>query len=178
MFSESPSRPGAPGPHRRRLRPAVPALLAALVLVAGCASLVKEPSVRLARVSLSSVGITGATARVDLEVDNPNGFDLNARAVEYTLDFYPERLEADGPVPEEGWRTLATGRSAEEVSLTGGETTPVQVLVPFSYSELGSAASRLLRDGSLRYRFTGAFTVASPLGDLRIPFDRIGVLDP
>lgn len=159
--------------HRRLLL-----LAPVVVLAAGCASLVKEPQVRLARISLSSVGITGATARVDLEVENPNGFDLNARSVEYALDFHPEGGPADQPVPDDAWRTLATGRSAEEVSLAGGETTPVQVLVPFSYAELGSAASRLLRDGSLRYRFSGAFTVASPLGDLRIPFDRTGILDP
>jgi len=148
------------------------------LLMVGCASLVEEPRVGLASVSLNSIGITGATAQVDLEVENPNRFDLNARSVEYALEFYPGSAAPDQEVPEEEWRTLATGRSAEELSLTGGETTPVQLLVPFSYSELGSAASRLLRDGSLRYRFSGAFTVASPLGDIRVPFDRTGLLDP
>lgn len=168
-------------PTAGRISPGTAALLllgAVLLLTTGCASLVKEPRVALASISLSSIGITGATARVDLEVENPNGFDLNARSVEYALDFYPGSLTDDEEVPDNAWRTLATGRSAEEISLTGGDTTPVQVLVPFSYSELGSAASRLLRDGSLRYRFSGAFTVASPLGDLRIPFDRTGILDP
>lgn len=154
---------------------------AGLALVAGvtaCASLVKEPQVSLAEVGLSSIGLTGATARVELAVMNPNGFSLNARSVDYALAFYPEALPEGERVPEGSWRTLATGRTAEELRLEAGETTPVTVLVPFSYSELGAAASRLLQDGTLRYRFSGSFTVGSPLGDIRIPFDRDGVLNP
>jgi LEA14-like dessication related protein len=154
---------------------------AGLALAAGltaCASLVKEPQVALADIGLSSIGLTGATARVDLTVMNPNSFALNARGVEYELAFYPDALPEGERVPGGSWRTLATGRSAEELKLEAGETTPVTLLVPFSYSELGAAASRLLQDGALRYRFSGAFTVGSPLGDIRIPFDRDGVLDP
>lgn len=132
----------------------------------------------LAEVGLASVGITGATARVELEVFNPNRFSLNARSVEYTLHFHPGGLPEGGEVPAGEWRTLATGRSAEALALGGGETTPVTVLVPFEYAELGAAAASLLRDGTLRYRFSGAFTVGSPVGDLRVPFDRTGILDP
>ena len=154
------------------------ALALSLVLAAaGCASLVKQPRVSLAQVSLASIGITGATAKVDLLVDNPNRFSLNARAVEYTLAFFPGGT-GEEPVGDGDWRTLATGRSAEEVALAGRATTPVTVLVPFTYSEIGAAAGSLLRDGGLRYRFSGAFTVGSPVGDLRIPFDRNGILDP
>lgn len=150
---------------------------AALVGLTGCASLVKQPQVALASIGLSSIGITGATARVELDVHNPNGFDLNARAVEYTLSFV-EGIPADTPVGDDEWRAVASGRSADPVSLESGQTTPVTLLVPFSYSELGSAAASLLRDGRLRYRFAGAFTVGSPIGDIRIPFDQDGILDP
>lgn len=154
------------------------ALLALPLLLSACASLVKEPRVALARVELASIGLTGATARVELEVHNPNSYALNARAVEYTLAFHPSDPEEQPTVADADWRTLATGRSADEVNLRGNETTPVTVLVPFSYGEIGAAAGSLLRDGRLRYRFSGAFTVGSPIGDLRIPFDRDGILDP
>lgn len=175
--------PSRPAVHLRRRSPAGHLARAALVAIlaaglSGCASLVKEPSVSLAQVSLASIGISGATARVELEVYNPNSFGLNARSVEYGLSFDPEGRPDSVDVPDDAWRTLATGRSAEEVRLSGGETTPVTILVPFSYSEIGTAFSRLLRDGALRYRFSGAFTVGSPIGDLRIPFDRNGLLDP
>lgn len=162
----------------RLLRPAIVAALLPLLGAAACASLVKEPQVALARVELASIGITGATARVELEVHNPNRFSLDARAVEYALAFHPSDPATTPSVPEGEWRTLATGRSADPVRLAGGETTPVTVLVPFTYAEIGAAAASLLRDGRLRYRFSGSFTVGSPVGDLRIPFDRNGILDP
>ncbi|UCC24814.1 MAG: LEA type 2 family protein [Gemmatimonadales bacterium] len=154
------------------------AVCSGVTLLAGCASLVREPQVSLTRVGLASIGISGATARVELDVHNPNGFGLDARSVEYTLAFHPSDPEELPSVPESEWRTLATGRSADAVSLTAKTTTPVTVLVPFSYAELGAAASSLLQRGRLRYRFSGAFTVGSPIGDLRIPFDRDGILDP
>ncbi len=150
-------------------------VLALILSVGACASLIKEPQVSLAEIGLSSIGISGATARVVLDVHNPNGFDLNAKNVEYTL-FFTESMDTSAESTD--WRAVAGGQSADPVSLEGGETTPVTVLVPFDYSELGSAASSLLRDGRLRYRFSGSFTVGSPIGDLRIPFDRNGVLDP
>lgn len=149
-----------------------------LVSLSGCASLVKEPRVSLASIELASIGITSATARVELDVFNPNGFGLNARAVEYTLAFHPSTPDELPAVPTDEWRTLAAGRSAEAISLEANATTPVTVMVPFSYAEIGAAAARLLQYGRLRYRFSGAFTVGSPIGDLRIPFDRDGVLDP
>jgi hypothetical protein len=152
--------------------------LPALLVLTSCASLVQEPRVALAEIGLASVGITGATARVELDVFNPNRFSLNARSVEYTLHFHPGDPSETAEIRDGDWRTLATGRSAEAISLAGGENTPVTVLIPFEYAELGAAASSLLRDGSLRYRFSGAFTVGSPVGDLRIPFDRTGILNP
>lgn len=154
------------------------ALLVLAVASSACASLIQEPRVALAEIGLASVGISGATARVVLDVHNPNGFDLNARAVEYALAFHPSDPGELPSVPDDEWRTLATGRSADAVALTAGQTVAVTLLVPFDYAELGSAAAALLRDRQLRYRFSGSFTVGSPVGDLRIPFDRNGILDP
>lgn len=133
----------------------------------------------LARVGLASIGFSGATARVELLVENPNPFALDARAVEYALAFDPaygsDTSDGGGGVE---WLTLATGRSADPITLESGESTPVTLLVPFTYQELGTALASLLRERGLRYRFSGSFTVGSPVGDLRIPFDRTGLLDP
>ncbi|MDT8342250.1 MAG: LEA type 2 family protein [Longimicrobiales bacterium] len=153
-------------------------LLALLPALTACASLVKEPQVSLVQVELASIGLTGATARVQLDIHNPNRFALDARAVEYTLAFHPDDPSRTPEVPDDAWRPLATGRTAEAVSLAGQATTPVTVLVPFTYREVGDAVASLLRDGRLRYRFFGSFTVDSAVGDFRIPFDRNGILDP
>lgn len=151
--------------------------LSLLLALAGaaCASLVKEPRVALAEVAVQSLTLSGATIRVELEVENPNGFGLDARALEYTLLFQPGTSGGTGP--EEGWRTLASGRTTEAVRLPANETVRVPVAVPFRFRDIEDAAASLLRDGALRYRFEGAFTVGSPVGDIRVPFDRTGLLD-
>ena len=152
------------------------ALTLTLVLgCAGCASLIKQPRVALAEVAVESLTLSGATIQVQLEVENPNGFSLDARALEYTFYFQP----AGGGGEEDGdaWRTLTSGRTVEAVNLPANGTVNVPVAIPFRFRALEEAATSLLRDGTLRYRFEGAFTVGSPVGDLRVPFDRTGLLD-
>ncbi len=142
---------------------------------AACASLIKEPRVALAEVAVESLTLSGATIRVELEVENPNGFGLDAQALEYTFFFQAAGSGAGGEA--DGWRTLTSGRTVEAVNLPANGTVNVPVSIPFRFRELQAAATNLLSDGALRYRFEGAFTVGSPVGDLRVPFDRTGLLD-
>lgn len=177
-------------PSLRFIRPhhvVAGALGVVVPLLAACASLVKEPRVALAQVGVESLTLSGATVQVQLDVENPNGFGLDAKALEYRLFFQPGtsgRAGASGGDPDggsadvgEAWRTLASGRTAEPVSLPSNQTVRVPVSIPFRFRDLEDAAASLLRDGTLRYRFEGAFTVGSPVGDIRVPFDRTGLLD-
>lgn len=156
-------------------------LVAALVLscsgALACASLVKRPSVRVAEVGLADISLNGATAEVTLHVTNPNGFSMNARSLDYRLAFLPPEIR-DSAAADEDWRTLATGTTPDTVRLPAGDSTSVTVQIPFGYRELGQAVGSFLREGRLRYRFTGAFVVGSPVGDFRVPFDRRGFLEP
>jgi LEA14-like dessication related protein len=148
---------------------------------------VKEPRVALAEVAVQALTLSGATIRVELDVENPNGFGLDAKALEYTLFFQtgPASDTPGGGVDAgvdaagggDSWRTLASGRTVEAVSLPSNQTVRVPVAIPFRFRDLEDAAASLLRDGTLRYRFEGAFTVGSPVGDIRVPFDRTGLLD-
>lgn len=172
------------GVRRSRLLAAVGSTA---LLAAACASLVKEPRVALAEVAVQSLTLSGATIRVELDVENPNGFGLDAKALEYTLFFRPgtgsstpeggSGGDGDPSEAEATWRTLASGRTVEAVSLPSNQTVRVPVAIPFRFRDLEDAAASLLRDGTLRYRFEGAFTVGSPVGDIRVPFDRTGLLD-
>lgn len=155
--------------------------IAFVAALAACASLVKEPGLSVRAVGLHSIGLTGATVQLDLEVSNPNRFSLDARAMDYTLSFVgADEVGPDGAgaVPESAWQVVATGRTEQGVVLEGGDTVPVSVEVPLRYADVGRAVSSLLQDGRLHYRFDGAFVVGSPVGELRIPFDRTGLLDP
>lgn len=167
-------RPSSLPARLRRLALLTPALAAA-----ACASLVKEPRVALSAVELHSIGLGGASLRVELQVENPNRFSLDARAMEYTLSFVEgEGVARPGEVAESEWRPVATGRTADGALLAAGERTLVAVDVPFRYGDVGRAVASLLQSGRLHYRFHGSFTVGSPVGELRIPFDQTGLLDP
>jgi LEA14-like dessication related protein len=179
--------PSSPRPSGVRRSILVAAIGFTALLAASCASLVKEPRVALAEVAVQALTLSGATIRVELDVENPNGFGLDAKALEYTLFFQPGTGSGpaeggdgvDGDPSGEGgtWRTLASGRTVEAVSLPSNQTVRVPVAIPFRFRDLEDAAASLLRDGTLRYRFEGAFTVGSPVGDIRVPFDRTGLLD-
>lgn len=166
--------------HTRRVLAPGLALFVTAFGVSSCASLVRQPDVRLIEVGLAGIGLTGATARVTLLVTNPNRFALDGKALDYRFAFLPPELQAgeqDEP-GDEDWRTLATGLTTEPVHVPARDSAAVTVDIPFGYEELGQALGGLLRDGRLRYRFHGALTVGSPVGDLRLPFDRTGLLDP
>jgi LEA14-like dessication related protein len=136
-----------------------------------CTWFVKSPSVSIVDVRVVSVGLTGATAQVALDVANPNGFNLTAEGVRYRLSFADEQAE-------EGWRTLAEGETEEKLVITANDTTQVRLAVPFTYATLGRALQGLLASGSLSYRLDGDVVFDAPVRNVRVPFDRRGSLAP
>jgi LEA14-like dessication related protein len=158
----------------RRPRLQAAAAVGVMVVVAGtsgCALIFKNPSVTIADVTVSAVGLTGATAQVALEVANPNGYALTAEAVSYRLSF------ADA-LADEGWRTLAEGETDQRVVIAAHDTTQVRLSVPFTYASLGRALQNLLSSGTLPYRLDGDVKIDAPGRDVRVSFDRRGSLEP
>ena len=151
----------------RRVHRLVPIVLPVL---AGCAAFGQRPEVRIAQVTIVSVGLTGATAGVGLEVVNPNRFDLRAREVRYALDFH-------GGVDQD-WHTVATGASADELRVGARDTLRVELSVTFRYEDVGAALARLLEQGRLEYRVYGDVRFAAPVGSWRVSFDRRGTVEP
>jgi LEA14-like dessication related protein len=145
------------------------ALLA--VTAPACAVFFRNPLVTIADVRVVSVGLTGATAQVALDVANPNGFDLTAEEVRYRLSYADEAAE-------DGWRTLAQGQSDERLVITANRTTQVRLNLPFTYAGVGRALENLLSVGSLPYRLDGDVKFETPVRDVRVSFDRRGSLAP
>lgn len=154
--------------------------LAACAIGWACASMIREPEVLSVEVGLTQVGFTGATARVTLGVHNPNGFGLDARRVEYRLAFLPYGApeSATDTIPEDRWQTLTSGSTTEDVHMPARDSTYISLDVPFEYRAAGQALTGLLQEGRLRYRFSGALTAATPVGDRRIPFSGTGTITP
>lgn len=151
--------------------PGIAAVATLVGMAAGCALFYENPTVRIAGVRVTGVGLTGATAEIGLEVDNPNGFSLTTTGVSYRLAFQDGEVEPDR---ESGWRTIAEGESEEVVTVPGEETSRVTLSVPFRYEDVGRAVESFLQRGELRYRLTGALRVDGPVGGVRVPFDETG----
>lgn len=154
-----------------RLSSAVAALTALVGAASGCALFFEEPTIRIAAVRVTGVGLTGATAEIGLEVDNPNDFSLDMMGVSYRLAFDDGEGGEDGG---EAWTTVVEGESDETLTVPGEETSRVTLALPFGYEEVGRAVRSFLETGQLRYRLTGALRVDAPVGEVRVPFDETG----
>lgn len=144
-------------------------LLLVISALAACSAAFQEPTVRVLDVRVASLGLTSGSARVELEVVNPNRYGLRVQ----TLDYILEIVDRNG---EDGWARLATGSAPDAIDVPGRETTTVSLEVPFQYSAVQNALSTFLRDGELGYRLRGDAIVRGPLGNVRMPFDQLGSL--
>lgn len=144
--------------------------LAGLTTLAACGLAFQRPTIQVADVRLASVGFTGGTLAVTVEVENPNHYDLTSKTFSYAVAFRGD----DGSE----WSTLAEGSHDREERFPGGETTSVELDVPFDLASVSAALGRLLRRGELEYRFTGDLRVGTPVGTTRIPIDERGHFRP
>ncbi len=176
-----PSGPGplqrpSRGPAARRATARIGTLLLVGLLLPSCALFMSEPRVTLADVRVVQLGITGGTARVELEVENPNRFDLSVRTLAYRLEV------AEGPAGEGGeerWLPLAEEEEvARDLTAPAGRTVRVEIPVEFQYRALGAAVRSFLADGEIRYRVRGTVRVDGPLGERRLPFASNGRMTP
>lgn len=152
--------------------PAFPAALLVLAAATGCSLFWDAPSVRIADVRVSGVGLAGATADVTLAIENPNGYSLTSKELRYRLEF--EEPEGREPGGADRWVTIAEGESRETVRVRGDDSATVTLAVPFEYRDVGRAVVGLVREGTLRYRLAGDILFDAPVGDVRIPFDDTG----
>ena len=146
--------------------------LAPLLVAAGCSLGYQAPTLTVGEVRLASLGLTGGSLVVRLEVENPNRYALESRDLRYALAFAEEGPDAPA------WKTVVEGRLDRVVRVRAGGVEPVEVTVPFETASLGAALARLLRQGELEYRFSGELLAGTPLGAKRIPFDQRGFFRP
>jgi LEA14-like dessication related protein len=148
-------------------------LLLAVTALAGCSLIIEEPVVRVTDVQAASIGLTGGTLRVVVELENPNRFGLVSNVFNYRLEL------AEEPGTETTtWLTLFDGEREGMVEVPSRETARVEVEVPFEYASVGVVIGRLLRQGELEYRFSGSLEFRTPIGGIGVPFDERGTFRP
>lgn len=141
------------------------AVSAVAVTVAACSALgrqvFRQPVVTLQDVRVTGLGLTGGSLDVLLDVENPNGFRLDATRLTYDV------LVGDSV-------RFAEGVVDSRFTVDANATQQVRIPVNFTYAGVGAAGRQLIQSGAVDYHVTGNVTVGSPIGSFTVPYSSTG----
>ena len=120
----------------------------------------EQPTFALKEVAVTRLSLTDIHFRFGIEVQNPNSFELDLRALEYTVYFND--------------REVGRGRLDKEVRVAKTSATLVQVPLQTDFKSLGDPLGLILAGQDLRYKIEGAAIVKASLGTATIPFSKTG----
>jgi hypothetical protein len=110
----------------------------------------ERPTVELAAIEITGLGIQGGTMNLVLDVENPNNVELRATRIGLQI-FLEDKHFGDAEL-----------RRAPV--LPANQTVQIEVPVAFSWSGVGSGARGLISRGSTRYRLNGRLDLDTPFG--------------
>ena len=139
-----------------------------LSLLAGACASVRRPEVQLTGVRLGGIGLRGASLVAELEISNPNSFDIATDSIGY-------RLYANTSTSGTQWEPVLQRTVTQRIVARGSDVTRVEVPIDFNYSELSGAARTILERGVLNYRIEGHAFVREPMRRA-LPFEHTGSL--
>lgn len=141
------------------------AILLCALLLAGCAGLFfEEPVITLKEIHVRQLSLTDASLVFVAEIQNPNGYDLRLKSLDYAVHLNGK--EAGG------------GFLEKEVSVPASSSTPVEIPVTARFGSLGGVVKLYLTGSELPYRIEGKALVKAGLFDRTFPFSRTGALSP
>ncbi|MGQ0560884.1 MAG: LEA type 2 family protein [Gemmatimonadota bacterium] len=143
-------------------------MLGAVLMVAACSSAVKQPEVVLSSIDIAGIGLRGATLIANLEVANPNDFEIETDSISF-------ELEAANPTEADSWSRVSRGTVTERITVDDHDRTIVQIPVEFAYSSLSGALRSIMDRGTFNYRIRGTAYLREPLRRA-IPFTKSGNL--
>lgn len=143
---------------RRLVRVALGAAL--IAACAGLPGIFKQPDVNLEHVALRAVGLTGGTLDLTVGVYNPNKFDLEGTKLQLGLDVEDSHV---------GDLVYDSDFQAQQ-----GDTTVLTIPLAVTWSGLAGAARTALNGGEVPYTIKGQLTVATPIGEQKVPFTHSG----
>lgn len=134
-----------------------PLLLVALAgILVGCAQLrFEEPTAALVGVRVTEIGLEGGGLRLQLDVHNPNAYELRTTRIAVGVD-----LESTN---------FGNVELTEPLRLPSGQATRVEVPLSFRWNGVGAGARALLSRGTVRYTLNGRISVDTPLGAREVP---------
>jgi LEA14-like dessication related protein len=149
-------------------RSVVTGSLLALGLLAGCIGRVRQPEINLTGVRLSGLGLRGGSLLAELEIKNPNGFDVETRSITYDLQVSDRDAEN-----KETWIQFAKGTLEDKIKVADHGTTKVQIPIEFKYDAVSGALRSIMDRGTFNYRVEGTVALKEPLSR-SIPYRHSG----
>lgn len=143
-------------------------MVAVALLLGACASAIKAPQVTLTSIDVGGIGLRGATLVANLEIDNPNSFDIETDSISY-------ELEAANPSETGAYTRVTQGTVTERIKVSDGDRTRVEIPIEFAYSSLSGAMRSIMDRGTFNYRIRGTAYVREPLRRT-VPFTKTGNL--
>jgi LEA14-like dessication related protein len=142
--------------------------LLAAGLLAGCVGRVRQPEVELTAVKLNGLGLRGGSLMAELEIKNPNSFDVETRSITYDLQV-SDRDSSN----KETWIQFAKGTVEDKIKVGDHGTTKVQIPIDFNYNAVGGAIRSIMDRGTFNYRVEGVVSLREPMSR-NIPYRQVG----
>ena len=128
----------------------------------------KRPDIGIKGIKINSFDFASADITLTLEVQNPNGFDIDLNQLDYRLT-----------IGEEEWARAKFNRAAK---LTAKGRDEIELPVKVNFFDIGGAIFKALKEARpLDYRLQGDMQLDTSLPwlkNLEIPFDQLGTIKP
>lgn len=122
--------------------------------------ILEKPSFVLRGVILSPRSFTEINLLIDLDVQNPNRFDLTLKSFECAIYLKNEEI--------------GKGRLKNEILIPSSSTTRIQVPIDAKFKDLGGSLKTIFTGGDLPYKIEGNANVGTAFGSLNFPFSKEG----
>jgi len=138
-----------------------------ILTVQGCSSISErltpvQPKVFVDAIEIEDATLSGLTALLTLNVENPNNFALNAQGLDYTMSL--------------AGTNIISGENASSMSVPALGSGKIEVPVRISYSALLESIPKVMQTGVASYNFSGnihtkLFKIPFTKSDqMRLPF--------
>jgi LEA14-like dessication related protein len=112
---------------------------------------------------LKPVSLKEGNVIFDLDVQNPNSFDLTLQTFEYTVYLKNEEI--------------GNGRLEKELLIPSSSTTRIQVPVVAKFKDWNRSLKTILTEGDLLYKIEGNADVKTVFGSRKFPFSKEGSIN-
>jgi len=119
-----------------------------------------KPSFTVRGVTLSPVSFTETNLLLDLDVQNPNHFDLTLKSFGYTIYLKNEEI--------------GNGRLKKELLIPSSSSTQIRVPLVVKFKDLSGSLKAILTGNDLPYKIEGTADVSTAFGSLKFPFSNEG----